>query len=299
MLGEASALGAALCWAVGSHLFSRIGRAGEVPPGALNLGKCVTAAAMFAGTAVALSGRLVPSIPGGTLPWLLGSGVVGLALGDSAYFAALATLGVRRALLMLSTAPVFAALGGALFLGESLSSRDIGAVAAVMVGVVVVVNEQTEGRADGPKIGAAGVLFGLGAGLGQAVGSLMTRVAMNAGTSSLDTALVRLLAGVAAMILVAGLTGRLAPWSRTLARPRLLGAIAGSAFVGTFVGMWLSQVAIGRSRSTAIAATLLATSPIFALPLGHWLAAERITARAVGGTLLAVAGLAGLTLGKA
>jgi drug/metabolite transporter (DMT)-like permease len=78
----------------------------------------------------------------------------------------------------------------------------------------------------------------------------------------------------------------------------LLAAVGGSAFVGTYVGMWLSQVAIGRASSTAVAATLLATSPIFALPIGRWLEAERITARALGGTVLAVAGLAALTLGK-
>lgn len=300
MIGEAAALGAALCWAVGSHLFSRIGRVGEVPPGALNLGKCVTALAMFAATAIAVSGPVLPVLPQGTLGWLVVSGVLGLAIGDSSYFTSMALIGVRRALLLLSTAPVFAAVGGAIFLHESLGAREIVAIAAVLVGVAVVVNEQDTrpGLAITPRATAIGVLSGLGAGIGQAGGSLTSRVAMSAGVGSLDTASVRLVAGVVAMLLTAAATKRLAPWGRTLARPRLLGAIAGSAFVGTYGGMWLSQVAIGRASSTAVAATLLATSPIFALPLGRWLEAERITARALGGTALAIAGLAGLTLGK-
>jgi drug/metabolite transporter (DMT)-like permease len=303
MIGEVAALGAALCWAVGSHLFSRIGR--EVPAGAMNLGKCATALAMFTVTALAASGKVVPALPAGTLPWLVASGVVGLAIGDSAYFSALVTLGVRRALLLLSTAPVFAAVGGALFLGERLGLRDAAAIAAVMAGVVVVVNEQETGPAAvarglalTPRASAVGVLYGLIAGVAQAAGSLMSRFAMSAGVGSRDTAIVRLMAGVGAMILLAGATGRLAPWGRTLGKPRLLLAITGSAFVGTYCGMWLSQVAIGRAASTAIAATLLATSPIFALPLGRWLGSERITLRALGGTALAVAGLAALTLGK-
>lgn len=301
MTGEAAALAAALCWAVGSHLFGRIGKGGEVPAGALNLGKCATALAMFTATGLVTSGQAVPAVPSRALPWLVASGVTGLALGDSAYFGAMATIGVRRALLLLSTAPVFAAIGGAIFLGESLRARDLGAIAAVMIGVAVVVNEQgtrSSGLAVAPRVTAVGVLYGLGAGLGQAAGSLMTRFAMAGGTSALDAAIIRLLAGVVAMLALAAAAGALVPWTRTLARPRLLAAVGGSAFVGTYVGMWLSQVAIGRASSTAVAATLLATSPIFALPIGRWLEAERITARALGGTVLAVAGLAALTLGK-
>lgn len=302
MIGEAAALAAAACWAVGSHLFGRIGRVGEVPPGALNLAKCLSATAMFAATGVVVLGRAHPVVPTPSLPWLLVSGVVGLALGDSAYFAAMATIGVRRALLLLSTAPVFAALGGAVFLHESLGLRELAATAAVLLGVMVVVNEQTgplpDGLAINPRTTALGVLYGLGAGLGQAAGSLMTRAAMSLGASAFDTALLRLCAGVAAMLALAAVTGRARPWARTLARPKLVAAIAGSAFVGTYLGMGLSQVAIGRASSTAVAATLLATSPIFALPLGHWLENERVTARALGGTALAVAGLCALTLGK-
>ncbi|APR85706.1 Hypothetical protein A7982_11055 [Minicystis rosea] len=307
MIGEAAALGAAVCWAVGSHLFGRIGRGGDVPAGALNLGKCATAVVMFGVTGLVTSGKVMPSPPKQALPWLVASGVVGLAMGDSAYFGAMVTIGVRRALLLLSTAPVFAAIGGALFLGEALGGREIAAIAAVLAGVAVVVNEQPaknaddaekQGLAASPRVSALGVLYGLGAGLGQAAGSLMSRFAMASGVSPLDTSIVRLIAGVLAMILIAGLTGRLVSWARMLSRPRLLAAIGSSAFVGTYCGLWLSQVAIGQASSAAVAATLLATSPIFALPLGRLLDAERITLRALGGTALAVVGLAGLTLGK-
>jgi drug/metabolite transporter (DMT)-like permease len=300
MIGEAAALAAAACWAVGSHLFGRVAR--DVPPGALNLAKCFTATAFFAATGVVTLGRAHPVVPPAALPWLLVSGVIGLALGDSAYFAAMATIGVRRALLLLSTAPVFAAIGGAIFLHEPLGLRELAAVATVMLGVVVVVNEQggplPRGLAVTPRATGLGVFWGLCAGLGQAAGSLLTRTAMGLGASSFDTALLRLCAGVVAMLVIAAASRRVTPWARALARPRLLAAIAGSAFVGTYLGMWLSQVAIGRASSTAIAATLLATSPIFALPLGRWLEKERVTIRALGGTALAVAGLCALTLGK-
>ena len=198
---------------------------------------------------------------------------------------------------------MFVAIGGALFLGESLGGRDVAAIAAVLAGVVVVIPEQgapaaAPGLALSPRASAVGVLLGLASALGQAAGSLISRRVMAGGVSALDTSLVRLLAGLAGMIVITGALGRLRAWGRVLARPRLLGSIAGAAFVGTYCGLWLSQIAIGRASSTAVASTLVSTSPLFALPLGRWLDDERITPRAAGGTVLAVVGLAALTLGK-
>ncbi len=350
MLGEAAALAAAACWAVGSHLFGRIGRSGEVPPGAMNLGKCVTAATLSGATILVLGGRLWPTAPPAAIRWLVASGVAGLALGDLAYFGALTTIGVRRAILLLSTAPVFAAIGGALWLDERIGLRDGLAIAAVLTGVVLVVYERTAppasapasappasgplpsagGAASGASAGGentvglpsvAGLALGVLAGVGQAAGSLMSRAAMasessDAGSSpdaatsaivsgasaphapigALEASFVRLCAGIAGLVVLAAVAGRLGPWTRVLSRPPTLGRVAGSAVIGTYIGIWLAQFAIGHAASTAIASTLLATTPIFALPLGRLFAAERITARAVTGTLVACAGLAGLTL---
>jgi drug/metabolite transporter (DMT)-like permease len=264
----------------------------------MNLGKCVTAAILFALTGLLLTGRVMPALSGHALGWLAASGLVGLALGDGSYFRAILSIGVRRALLLLSMAPVFTAVGGALWLNERLGARDAAAILTVVVGVAVVVHEQVPGGAH-RRLSLAGVLFGLGAAIGQAIGSLMSRVGMAGGVSALDAALVRLPVGLVGIVLLTALSGQLAKTARTLARPRLLGAIAGASLIGTYLGIWLSQYAIGHASSTAIASTLLATSPIFALPLGRWLNAERITPRAMGGTLVACAGLALLTFGQA
>lgn len=305
MLGEAAALGAAACWAVGSHLFGRIGKGGAVPAGAMNLGKCATATLLFGVAGLAVRGHLLPSAPTGELGWLAASGFVGLALGDSAYFGAIVTIGVRRALLLLSTAPVFAAVGGVLLLRERLGAVDALGIAAVLVGVALVVTEGTaESTAAAEGKTRRGLALGLFAGLAQAAGSLMSRHGMRHGLGALDASLVRIAAGFSGLVVVAALLGTLRPWLRVLlgqgpvlpgvpVRRGLatLGAVAGSATVGTFVGIGLAQYAIAHASSTAVATTLLATSPLFALPIGRWVAAERLTARAVGGTVVAVAGL--------
>ncbi len=170
--------------------------------------------------------------------WLLASGFVGLALGDNAYFQAIVTIGVRRSLLLLSTAPVFAAIGGALWLGEQLGAREWAAILAVMIGVGLVVEERDAGSADRPsqRLSAAGVLFGVAAGLGQATGSLMSRAAMAEGVTALDAAVVRLAAGVVGILIVSALSRRLVGYARALRRPRVMSAVAGSAAVGTYSG---------------------------------------------------------------
>ncbi len=301
MIGELAALSASCCWAVGSHLFGRIGRSGEVPPGAMNLGKCLAALGFFAVTALVTGavGGHVPAASPRAIGWLVASGFVGLALGDGAYFQAIVAIGVRRGLLLLSTAPVFAAIGGALCLGEQLGAREWAAILTVMIGVGLVVYERDVGTPDRApqRLTLAGVLFGAAAGLGQAAGSLMSRAAMaEEGVTALDAALVRLPAGVLGILILAGLSRRLVGYTRALRRPGVMGAVAGSAAIGTYLGVWLSQFAIGHASSTAVASTLLATSPIFALPLGKWLNADRITPRALGGTLVACAGLVLLTI---
>jgi len=111
-----------------------------------------------------------------------------------------------------------------------------------------------------------------------------------------DAASVRMGAAMVGIVALAIALGQVDRWTRPLRTPRTMAKVAASAVVGTFVGIWLSQFAIGHATSTAVATTLLATSPIFALPIGHWIGGEPIGARAVVGTLVACAGLSALTL---
>jgi drug/metabolite transporter (DMT)-like permease len=304
MLGELAALTAALCWAIGSHLFGRIGRRGDAPASAMNLGKCLTATALFWITSLILTGHLVPRVPLDKAAWLFGSGIIGLSLGDGAYFKAILSIGVRRSLLLLSTAPVFTAMGGALFLDEPLHLRDAAGIFAVVLGVSLVVYEQQAPRDAAtsidraPRLSAIGLGFATLAAIGQAAGGLMSRVGMSGGISPLDASLIRLPGGLVGIVVLAASTGGLGTTVQALRRPRLFASIAGASVIGTYFGIWLSQIAISRATSTAIASTLLATSPVFALPLGYFLNRERITFRALTGTIAAVGGLALLTVGR-
>ncbi len=71
-----------------------------------------------------------------------------------------------------------------------------------------------------------------------------------------------------------------------------------ATLIGTVAGVWLLIIAITRSYSTGVAATLLALTPVFVLPLVAIVDRERLTARAVVGALVAFAGVAALFLAQ-
>lgn len=294
-IGELCAVAAAITWAIGSILFARIGRG--VAPGAMNVGKLVVAGGLLTLTHLAIGGRFVPEHATAGAGWLLAaSGILGLTIGDTAYFAAMMELGVARAILMLSTAPVFAALGGFLILGETLDARSLLGMALTMGGVGLVVARPNDPTRGSPRPSGKGLAFGLVAAVGQASGSLLSRRAMQAGVDPLAASALRIVIGAIGLTLVALAIGRVGSWSRELAKDRAWAKVAVGSLLGSYCGIWLAQTAILRASSTGVATALLATSPVFALPIAHYAGMDRMTARAGVGALLAVAGIAVLSI---
>lgn len=294
-VGELAALAAAVTWALGSILFARIGR--TVPAGAMNLGKLVVAGALMSVTRLGMGSldRLA-DVPPRASGLVALSALVGLTIGDTAYFGCMEALGVSRAMLLLSTAPVFTTLGGALFLGDRPSSLAfVGIVLTVLgVGLVVFRPADPTARARPSKRGLA---LGLVAALGQASGSLLSRRAMHLGLDPIAAGAARLVVGAVLLLALAWLAGTARPWLAALGRERGWLRVGSAALVGSYLGIGLAQTGLARSASVGVAATLLATSPIFALPLAHVMGLERATPRAVVGALLGVAGVAVMSTG--
>lgn len=316
--GEIFALTAAASWAVGSLLFARIGR--RASPGAMNLGKCAAASVVLCVARAALAPRLGPIAWPAEATLLLGaSGLVGLAIGDTAYFGAILALGVPRAILLLSAAPVFATLGGVALLGERIGGREAAGIGLTLAGIALVVTGRVpappppavpaagEGGAAGegsvpvanPVVAVkntSGVVLGVVAALGQAGGSLLSRRAMGLGIDPLGAAAGRLVTGAVGLAVIAAISGHLRPWVGDLRKEYTWIKVSGASLIGTVAGLWLAQIAIATCSSTGVATTLLATSPIFALPLAHAVGHERITPRGVAGTLVALSGVVLLSL---
>ncbi|HIK45026.1 MAG TPA: DMT family transporter [Leptolyngbyaceae cyanobacterium M65_K2018_010] len=293
MRGELAALTAAFLWAVAAVMFSRLGQ--YLPPLGLNLAKGAIALGLLLATLVLLH-RPPAGLDLRSQAVLIGSGMIGIGLGDTAYFGAINRLGPRRALLLETLAPPLAALLALVSLGEVLSRRDGVGIALTLLGVGWVVSERTPAiPGESAKPNRRGIVYGILAALGQATGAVMSR-AMLAGTAvdPLWSSLLRLMGGLAVIVgLLLGQGQGMAQIS-PLRSPRVLGVVALAAFLGTYLAIYLQQTAL-KYAPTGVAQALTATSPLFVLPLAAALG-DRVTGRAITGVLLALVGVGLLVL---
>jgi drug/metabolite transporter (DMT)-like permease len=287
-VGELAALGSALLWALASVAYGRIGQV--LPPLGLNLSKGVIAIALI-GITLLLRQEAPPILGPVNLGLLLLSGIIGIGVGDTLYFEALQRLGVRRTLLLKeSLAPPMAAALAVVFLAELLPWVAWGGIVLTLLGVLWVISERTPQTQEPPGHHLQGVILGLLAALGQAVGAVLSRAALaETPIPPLWGALLRLLAGVTVLLLWGLLRREVRSWFKGFHSRRLWLGLCLAAFGGTYLGIWLQQVGL-KYAPAGVAQTLGATSPLFVLPIALWLG-EEIRLRAWLGAGLALAGI--------
>ncbi|MCW6037878.1 DMT family transporter [Spirulina subsalsa FACHB-351] len=288
-LGALAALGAALFWALATVIYGQVGQ--TFAPLWLNLFKGGIAIALLTLTLL-LTADPIPSQVLAPVGLLLISGVVGIGLGDTAFLFALSKLGARRTLLLETLAPPLTACLAWLFLGETLPLRAWLGIVLVLLGVGWVIAERTPDWVRDPAHLKQGLLWGVLSTLCQGVGAVLSRAALVQSTlTPLWSTLLRLLGGMGMIILLLALlkTGQRRPTGQILRSPKLWGAIALAALLGTYLGIWLQQTAF-KLAPAGIAQTFLATSPLFVLPLAALLK-EPISLRAVLGVFIALLGI--------
>ncbi len=303
-LGEIAGLITALFWASTSIFFTLAGR--EIGSRTVNRIRLLLAVPLLALIHLFTQGTLIPlSASTARWGWLALSALVGLVIGDGLLFYAFTQIGARLSMLLMALNPIIGALLAWGFLGERLRPVELAGIALSMTGVAWVVMERRRPpRARSVSAKAAtqaidsldrtyllGVLCGLGAATGQAVGLVLSKQGMMGGFPSLSASLMRVMVATVATWIGAALRRDARTSFRALRDRRTLGFVVGGTLVGPVFGMTLSLVAVQFSQ-VGIASTLMALSPVLMLPLSHWIFGERITGRAVVGTLIAMAGVA-------
>jgi drug/metabolite transporter (DMT)-like permease len=285
-IGESAALSAALLWALSSVVYSRLGL--KIPPLQLNLYKGIIAIALIAITLL-IQGSALINLSTSTVALLTISGIIGIGLGDTAYFSALNSLGARRTLLLETSSPPMGALLALIFIGEQLAYSSWCGILLTILGIAWVISERLP--VDNIRISRKGIIWGILAAIAQALGAVISRYALiQSAVSPLESTLIRLIGGT---IIVIGLmflpVAKQTQIQWQLSR-RSLGVIAIASFGSTYLGIWLQQVSL-KFAPTGIAQTFLATSPLFILPIVA-LQGEKISLRAIIGVVVSVAGIA-------
>jgi drug/metabolite transporter (DMT)-like permease len=291
--GELAALGAAFLWALSAVVYARLGQ--KIPPLVLNLSKGVIAIAFIVLTVVVQGNYLPTDIDIVPLGFLLVSGVIGIGLGDTFYFEALNNLGARRTLLLEALAPPLAALIALMFLQEYLSLSAWAGILLTVSGVAWVVSERVPGSNSNTVNPIRGISFGLLSALGQASGAVLSRAALAHTTiSPLWSTLLRLIGSVLVLLVWMPIQQSPSLWFKPLQSKQLWGIIAVTALFSTYLGILLQQTAL-KYTATGVAQALIATSPLFILPIAIGMG-EVVSFRALLGVLVALAGI-GLLFG--
>jgi drug/metabolite transporter (DMT)-like permease len=288
-LGETAALGTALCWSFGSMAFTIASRRlGYWPVNILRL--TVALVLLVAAHWVITGTPIVANIAWHHWFWFGLSGIIGFVIGDTLLFKSFSLIGARLGMLMMALVPVFGILIAWIFMHEVLSVRQIIAILVTLSGVTWVVLARTNLHIE-KRHYLVGILCGMGGAAGQAIGLVLSKKGLAHDFSPLAGNILRILVATVVVWSIALMQRRMRFTVRLVKDRKGAAAMAAGAFLGPFLGVWLSLIAV-QHTFVGIATTLMALPPVFLIPLSRWVFKEKITTGAVLGTVLAVAGVA-------
>ncbi len=303
-LGEIISLVVAVSWTVTALYADKAShRLGSMTANVLRL--CM--AIVFLGLLLWITvGRPYPVFASGrTWWWLSLSALVGYVFGDWCLFNCYLSIGARFGQLFMTLAPPLAAFAGWVILGETLSWKSGLAMAVTLGGIALSILSRGDGYKVRLTLPFKGVLLGLGAGLGQGVGLVLSKVGLQqyaadipsdapslmAGMLPFASTLIRALVGAAGFLLLMALQRNLGAL-RTGVKDRegMRYALIMTLF-GPVLGVSLSLMAV-QYTGAGIASTLMALTPVLILFPYAFLYKERIRAREIIGVLVSMTGVA-------
>lgn len=298
-MGVIAGLAAALAWTVASSLWRSL----STSLNALQLNglKNAIACLLLLPVLLTLDWGSAPQIWG----LLLLSGVVGIAAGDSFYLAALRRLGTRRTLTVEALSPLVAAISGMLWMGEAMQPRTWLAAGLVSLSVLIVAHQHPPERTTPDARGINAQMLGISLALlavscGVAGAALSRSVLTDAEVHPLQSAAVRLLGGLIALVPWLGLSWHGLNWSsgwtrvigsrRPKPQQRRAWRVVIATLLGTNLGILLQQIVL-QQLPLAMAVTLLSSAPVMALLVAHH-EGDHPHGAGVVASLMAVSGVA-------
>ena len=301
LTGELLSLTVAVMWtftAIFAEMASR--RMGALP---LNVWRMVVTVAAIMGMLWFVSGSPWPQYADARVwAWMLASGFMGFVFGDYCLFGSYLLIGSRFGQLFMTLAGPFAALSSWLILGEGMSWLALLGMIVTISGISLSICGRDEKGHRRVRLPAKGILLGMGAGMGQGVGLVLSKSGLQCYESLLppDAASMEMmlpfaatmmralmgLLGFGLMLMWQGRTRQLASaWTDRKAGLSALGAI----LLGPLFGVSLSLQAV-HLTSAGVAQTLMSLTPVFILWPSHLFFGTPVKPREVAGALIAIAG---------
>jgi len=313
-LGELISLGVAFSWTIAA-LASEVGskRLGVFVMNVWRMGLALLFSAVLMWLTLGEPYPVYASLE--TWLWLLLSGVVGYFFGDWCLFNSYLTIGSRMGQLFMTLAPMFTALSAWVMIGQTLSWTALLAMAVTLFGIAISVLGRDAHHHVALNLPLKGILYGIGAGLGQGVGLVLSKIGVDHYVHDVESSsmlnvqcsmfnvqcsvesvlpfasnMIRCVAGLAcfsAWLILSGHAGRM---RESLKEHRGLLAMLIAVLSGPFIGVGFSLMAV-QFTAAGIASTIMAMTPIIILLPSRWLFHQPITPRAVLGAVISVIGV--------
>lgn len=147
------------------------------------------------------------------------------------------------------------------------------------------------------------MLFGIGAGVGQGVGLVLSKVGMNYYANSIPDGMdsvtnllpfastfIRAIAGLVGFVAVMAVRKEFCTMKLAMKDRKGVNAAIGATLTGPFIGVSLSLMAVQYTEA-GIASTLMALTPIFILWPAYVLFKQRVTVKEIIGAAISVVGI--------
>ena len=240
-----------------------------------------------------------------TWGWLLLSGVVGYFFGDWCLFNSYLTIGSRYGQLFMTLAPMFTAFAAWGTLGQTLSWKAILAMTITITGIAISIMGRGEGKSlFHIQLPVKGILFGIGAGMGQGFGYVLSKIGMDHYIADVPATvlpsiidklpfasnLIRCVAGLICFLLWLVMRGELPRLRHSIHDHRGLLSMLVAVFSGPVIGVGFSLMAANYVEA-GIASTIMAMTPIIILLPSHWLFHQPVTLKGIIGAVVSVIGV--------
>lgn len=303
-LGETISLMVAVSWTVTALFADKAShRLGSMTANILRLGLAVF---FLAGLLWITIGHPYPVYANGAAwLWLVLSALVGYVFGDWCLFNCYLSIGARFGQLFMTLAPPMAAIAGWAILGETLTWKSWLAMSVTLSGIAISILGREEGRKIHLTLPLKGVLLGFGAGLGQGVGLVLSKVGLQHYADAIPadaprlmsvmlpfaSTFIRAITGVAGFLLLAAFQKGLPRVATAVRDGKGMRYVLVMTLFGPVLGVSLSLMAV-QYTSAGIASTLMALTPVLILIPYAFIYKQRIRPREVLGVMVSMLGVA-------
>lgn len=300
--GELISLSVAFSWTI-CALFAEVAskRLGAL---VLNVLKMALSLLFFVILLLVFTGK---GYPAGAGPqawlWLSLSGLVGYVLGDYCLFNSYIYIGARYGQLLMTLAPIAAAVTGWFLLGESMPWIALLAMFLTIGGISLSLYRKPDGTSDNAKLPMKGILLGAGAGICQGIGLVLSakgidcyeQAAISSGAENLDiipfaSTMIRAVTGFIGFTIWTLASGHGKDLADAFKDRRGMTYATGVTVFGPFIGVSLSLMATLYTNA-GIAQTIMALTPVLIIVPTYFIFHQKVRLREVIGALVAVSGV--------